>query len=172
MWLLKWLDEFRVRHRRRVAGVNSAALANESQKAHKSAMSDPESPATQPDDAELARFLREELGVDAAPVAEDGWTVTAPLRIWRSKGAERASAAWYFLTVTGEAADAILRSAPIQPGAWGSVKVAACIGSSEWRTSVFRSKELGGYMLPVKAAIRKAEKLVENDAVTVTLTLA
>ena len=125
-----------------------------------------------PADPELARFLREELGVEAEQPAARAWTLTTPLWIWRSPSAEKATAAWYFLTIDGATADSIAAASHGLSNGWGSIKVVARIGNSEWRTSVFRSKELGGYMLPVKAAIRKAEKMVEKDVLTVTLTLA
>ena len=51
---------------------------------------------------------------------------------------------------------------------WGSLKVVATIGESRWSTSVFPSKD-SGWILPVKAAVRKAEGLGVGDAVEVTL---
>ena len=103
----------------------------------------------------------------------EDFTVTTPLWRWQSA---TAPAAWYFLTIAGEAADAI-RLAAIT-GQWldgrrgfGSARVEARIGDSAWKTSVFPHRESGGWLLPVKAAIRKAEGLVEDDAVTVTVSL-
>ncbi len=52
---------------------------------------------------------------------------------------------------------------------WGSIRVTATVGDSCWQTSVFPSKENGGYLLPVKAAVRKAEGLIAGDEVTVRL---
>lgn len=135
-------------------------------------MSGPDSDTPLPTTADLARFLREELGVDAATVADARWTLTTPLWVWRSKDAERASAAWYFLTIDGAVAAAIQAASHGLSSGWGSIKVAAQIGDSAWRTSIFRAKDIGGYMLPVKAQIRKAERLTEQMPVTVTLTLA
>ncbi|WP_237234007.1 DUF1905 domain-containing protein [Sphingopyxis granuli] len=45
------------------------------------------------------------------------------------------------------------------------------IGDTCWKTSVFPHRESGGWLLPVKAAVRKAEDLAEGDAVTVTVSL-
>ena len=53
---------------------------------------------------------------------------------------------------------------------FGSLKVMATIGGSCWRTSVFPSRE-GGWMLPVKAAVRKAEVIGEGDEVELVLSL-
>ena len=44
------------------------------------------------------------------------------------------------------------------------------IGKTRWQTSVFPSKDVAGYLLPIKASFRKAEKLGEGDTVTVELT--
>jgi hypothetical protein len=51
---------------------------------------------------------------------------------------------------------------------FGSLKVRVTIGDSHFATSVFPSKETG-WMLPVKAAVRKAEGLGEGELVEVVL---
>ena len=53
---------------------------------------------------------------------------------------------------------------------FGSVRVDAVIGESCWSTSVFPPKE-GGWFLPVKKAICRAEGLETGDLVTVRLDL-
>lgn len=45
---------------------------------------------------------------------------------------------------------------------FGSVRVRARVGTSEWRTSIFPSKT-GEYVLPVKQAIRRKEELELGD---------
>lgn len=82
--------------------------------------------------------------------------------------------AWYFLNVKGEeAAQVRFFTDPANTGrkrrGWGSVKVSATIGETTWETSIFPSKDTGGYMLPVKKAVRTAEKLLEGNDVTVRL---
>ena len=56
-------------------------------------------------------------------------------------------------------------------GGFGSAKVTATIGETGWRTSVFPHKASGGWLLPVKKAVRQAEGLNEGDRVRVRLTL-
>ena len=51
---------------------------------------------------------------------------------------------------------------------FGSLKVAATIGGTTFKTSVFPSKETG-WLLPVKASVRKAEGLTAGDAVELAL---
>ncbi|MBK6414374.1 DUF1905 domain-containing protein [Sphingopyxis sp.] len=103
----------------------------------------------------------------------ESFTFTTPLWRWQSA---TAPAAWHFVTIAGDAADGI-RIAAIS-GQWlngrkgfGSARVDVTIGDTSWQTSVFPHKESGGWLLPVKAAVRKAERLVEGDAVTVTVSL-
>lgn len=98
-------------------------------------------------------------------------TYTGPL--WRWTGGNGGS--WHFLTINGEAGEALSATALMRrleglSRGFGSLKVRATIGESTFATSVFPSKA-EGWMLPVKAAVRKAEALGEGDAVTVVLEL-
>lgn len=130
-------------------------------------------------DPELVRFLREELGHDIADQLPPGgaWTFTGPLWIWKGKhaqgkpGPHPSPASWHFLTITGDVAAAIRAAAPGRTAAWGSVYVKVGLGRSQWQTSLFPSKDAGGYLLPVKAAVRKKEGVGEGDEVTVALSL-
>ena len=124
-----------------------------------------------PSDPELIRFLREELG---ATLAEGGsWDFTGPLWLWRGKAKDGTptSTAWHFVTIDGAVADAIRAASPGRSAAWGSVYVNVSIGETRWQTSVFPSKDVQGYLLPVKAAVRKAQKLVEGDTVTLNISV-
>ncbi len=50
---------------------------------------------------------------------------------------------------------------------WGVIPVAAQIGDTEFTTSLFPKD--GGYVVPVKDAVRRAEELEIGDTVTVGL---
>lgn len=121
--------------------------------------------------ADLARFLREELG-DAAP-SGGAWDVTGKLWRWQSKAKDGSPSpvSWFFITIDGPVADAIRAASPGRTAAWGSVYVSVTIGATSWRTSLFPSKEVSGYLLPVKAAVRKAELLEEGGEARVRLEL-
>ena len=99
-------------------------------------------------------------------------THTAPLWRWTSAAGP---AAWFFITIDGAAGETLAATALMrrlergQTRGFGSIKVTARIGETRWTTSVFPAKDVGGYMLPVKAAVRKAEGLDEGDEVTLTL---
>ena len=101
-------------------------------------------------------------------------TVTSLLWIW--KGSD-AAGRWYFITVPEEQSDEIRAHAFGSPRGFGSVRVEATIGPSTgsgqaivWRTSVF-PLNAGGYLLPVKAAVRKKAGIGAGDEVTVELEL-
>jgi hypothetical protein len=97
--------------------------------------------------------------------------LTAPL--WRWTGGN--GVGWFFASITGEVGHAIAATALMhrlengRAKGFGSVKVIAQVGSSRWATSVFPSKEVDGYLLPVKAAVRKAEGLTAGDEVELVL---
>ena len=101
-------------------------------------------------------------------------THTSPLWVW--SGGNNGGT-WHFMTITGAAGEAIaaheaMRRLEYGKGrGFGSVKVRATIGGTSWNTSVFSSKESGGYLLPVKLAVRSAEDLAEGDVAEVALEL-
>ncbi len=89
--------------------------------------------------------------------------VTARLWIWNGgKGS------WHFITVPEEEAAELRAESLARRTGFGSVRVEAAIGEISWRTSVFPQKP-GGYLLPVKADVRRRAGLGAGDEVTVTL---
>ena len=93
-------------------------------------------------------------------------TVTAPVWLWN---AEKGS--WHFLTVPPEQAADIRFDSMGMRGGFGSVRVEARIGDVSWTTSLFPQRE-GGYILPLKADVRRRAGIVAGDVVTVDLRLA
>jgi len=87
--------------------------------------------------------------------------------LWRWDG-ERVS--WHFITVPAEKADEVRAHSLVNRGGFGSVRVEATVNGITWRTSVFPQKS-GGYLLPVKAEVRRRADIGANDAVTVELVL-
>jgi hypothetical protein len=53
---------------------------------------------------------------------------------------------------------------------WGCVPVSATVGGTAFTTSLFPRD--GGYLLPVKVAVQKAESIGVGDEVAVTLVIA
>jgi Domain of unknown function (DUF1905) len=100
------------------------------------------------------------------------YQIEASLWIWST---DKAPASWHFCTITGDVAEAIHAEAAIRriesgrKKGWGAIKVRAEIGESVWETSLFPDKASGGWLLPVKAAVRRAEGLVAGDSVQIGL---
>ena len=95
---------------------------------------------------------------------------TGPLWRWTTPAAP---AAWHFITIDGAAGEALFATALMRrmegmSRGFGSIKVAATIGETTFKTSVFPSKETG-WLLPVKASVRKAEGLTDGEVVELML---
>ena len=91
--------------------------------------------------------------------------VTAPVWLW-SEG----KGSWHFLTVPAQEAVEIKAHSFGERRGFGSVRVAATINGVTWRTSVFPQKS-GGYILPIKADVRRRAGISAGDDVTVTIDL-
>jgi hypothetical protein len=97
---------------------------------------------------------------------------TAPLSVWRTEQYGDIG----YVTIAGAAAEAIgahelMRRLELgRRRGFGSVRVEAAVGASRWATSVFPQKS-GGWFLPVKKAICRAEGLASGDEVAVRLEL-
>jgi hypothetical protein len=92
-------------------------------------------------------------------------TFTSELWLWSGEGGS-----WHFVTVPPEEAVEI-RLESAASGArrgFGSVRVEATVNGVAWRTSVFPQKA-GGYILPVKAAVRRDAGIAAGDDVTVSI---
>jgi hypothetical protein len=85
----------------------------------------------------------------------------ATLWRWREEGT------WHFLSLPEDVTDEIDDLTP--KGGFGSVKVEVTVGATTWRTSVFPSKELRTFILPVKKAVRSVEGCAEGDRIRVLL---
>jgi len=78
---------------------------------------------------------------------------------------------WVFITLPRDLSQAIRDvPRPPEPG-FGSLRVVARIGATEWRTSIFPEAKTGCYVLPVKKAVRAAEGISLGDTVTASVTL-
>ena len=81
----------------------------------------------------------------------------------------RGPAPWHFVAVPEPACQALRSTAAEVSYGWGVIPVVSNIGSTRWTTSLFPKD--GGYLVPVKADVRRAEGLDVGDTVTVRLTV-
>lgn len=79
----------------------------------------------------------------------------------------RGPAPFFWLTLS-EGSCAYVRSERASYG-WGAVPVRARIGTTEWETSLLPKD--GGYVLPVKIAVRASEGIDHGDTVTVAMSV-
>ena len=79
----------------------------------------------------------------------------------------RGPAPWFFVTIPAEQSREIKAISKIVTYGWGVIPVHVRIGKTEWTTSLFPKDDL--YIVPIKASVRKAEKLEEGDEVTIHL---
>jgi len=86
---------------------------------------------------------------------------------WQSE-----KAAWYFVTLPQEQSEEIRffnENLSHKKRGWGAVRVQVTIGQTMWETSVFPHKESNAYILPIKASVRKAERIEEGGEVALAL---
>jgi hypothetical protein len=88
-------------------------------------------------------------------------------KIWKYPGPR----GWHFFTVGKRISSRIKALMKGQTSGFGSIRVKARIGKTEWSTSIFPTKE-GTYVLPVKANVRQKEGLDTGDVVVVRLELS
>jgi len=79
----------------------------------------------------------------------------------------RGPSPYYFVAVPPEQSSDIKAISGLVTYGWGCIPAAARIGATEYKTSLFPRN--GGYVVPVKDAVRKAEALGQGDVVAVRL---
>jgi hypothetical protein len=88
-------------------------------------------------------------------------------KIWKYPG----FGGWHFFTVGRKTSTRIKSLMKNQVRGFGSIRVRAQIGKTEWKTSIFPTKE-GTYLLPVKAIVRNKEAINVSDTIVVQLKLS
>lgn len=79
----------------------------------------------------------------------------------------RGPAPWFFVTIPPHQSHDIKAISNFVTYGWGVIPVRVQIGKTEWTTSLFPKDDC--YIVPIKATVRKAEKLAEGDTVTIQL---
>ncbi len=77
--------------------------------------------------------------------------------------------AWYFAFVPVKTSAFIKKTFGHAARGWGSLRVKAAIGATSWETSIFPDKKSRGYLLPLKAVVRKAENVRVGKNVALSL---
>lgn len=99
-------------------------------------------------------------------------------RVWiyesastHSSNAAAMKGAWHFLTIPKTQSDIIKKRFGSLTRGWGSLPVVVKIGRTSWKTSIFPDKQVGAYLLPLKADVRKKEKIANGDNISFELTI-
>lgn len=85
--------------------------------------------------------------------------------VWHWKG----PAPHHFVTVPEEDCGALEALAPAVSYGWGMIPVAVRLGGTSWTTSLFPKD--GGYVVPLKAEVRRREGVEVGDVVSLLLTV-
>jgi len=92
------------------------------------------------------------------------FTFESEVWLWQAE-----KGAWHFVTLPHEMSEDIKVFTKHLARGFKSVKVQVTIGETSWSTSIFPSKQNGSYILPLKAAVRKAEDFGVGDRVKIDL---
>ncbi len=76
-------------------------------------------------------------------------------KLWKYEG----PAGWCFVNIPKLTAKRIRSLYSSSEEGWGRLKTTATIGTSSWKTSVWYDSKAGPYLLPIKMAVRRKEKL-------------
>ncbi|HEU4840425.1 MAG TPA: DUF1905 domain-containing protein [Ilumatobacteraceae bacterium] len=81
----------------------------------------------------------------------------------------RGPAPFHFVTVPEEQSAAIEAVSSMVTYGWGAIPVEARVGRTDFTTSLFPRGDL--YLVPIKVAVRRAERLTLGDEVTIRIRL-
>jgi hypothetical protein len=88
---------------------------------------------------------------------------SGPVWVWRGP------APHHFVTVPEEGSAELEAASAYVSYGWGMIPAMVRIGETTWTTSLWPKD--GGYIVPLKAAIRRSERIEVGDDVSVVLTV-
>ena len=85
-------------------------------------------------------------------------------KMWQHTG----KGGWLFVSSPHDLGKEIRENLKSEEEGWGRLKAIAKIGNSDWETAIWFDRKHKTYLLPIKAEIRKKEKLeVDKDIKTI-----
>jgi len=81
------------------------------------------------------------------------------------------TSSWRFLGLPEKEASEIKAKFGKQAKGWGSLPVRVTVGQTTWKTSIFPDSRSGTYLLPLKAEVRKKERIADTATVRFKLEL-
>jgi hypothetical protein len=85
--------------------------------------------------------------------------------VWHWRG----PAPYHFVTVPEAESELIAAASELVTYGWGMIPVTGVVGDTSFTTSLWPKN--GGYIVPLKDAVRRAESIAIDDVVRVTLTI-
>lgn len=76
---------------------------------------------------------------------------------------------WVFVTLPKEISLEIRENFKWREEGWGRMKATINIGNSEWQTAIWYDTKQDTHLLPLKAAIRKKEKIILDQNIEITI---
>ena len=86
---------------------------------------------------------------------------------WRHNG----SSGWHFVSLPKSVAKEIRQNLKNEEEGWGRLKGQAKTRNTEWKTAIWFDTKLDTYLLPLKAEIRKKEKINPGQNINVSIWL-
>lgn len=86
-------------------------------------------------------------------------------KVWLYPG----MAGWHFASLPQDISEDIKQNFGDRKRGWGSLHITATIGKTNWKTSIPPDKKSGGYLLPLKADIRKKEGILADNNITLQI---
>lgn len=80
-------------------------------------------------------------------------------------------AGWHFVSVPKKESAIIKKDFDKKKRGWGSLPVMVTVGKTIWKTSIFPDKKSGVYLLPLKAEVRKKERILKDEEVSIVLNI-
>ena|ERR1041384_2228493 len=82
-------------------------------------------------------------------------------KVWKYAG----TGGWYFISLPQKLSKEIRETFKSEEEGWGRLAATTKIGDSEWKTAIWFDTKKKTYVLPLKAEIRKKEKLSTGKTV-------
>lgn len=86
-------------------------------------------------------------------------------KVW----AQESTGAWHFVTLPADLSKRIRTLTTGLRKPFGSFHVVAKTGGTSWETSLFADQKRGAFVLPVKADVRRKEKIKPGDTIEVSV---
>lgn len=91
---------------------------------------------------------------------------TFKAKVW----AQESTGAWHFVTLPASLSKRIRTLTTGLRKPFGSFRVSAKTGRTSWETSLFADTKRDAFVLPVKADVRRKEKIRLGDTIEVSIT--